>query len=344
MRIARLLAVVCFGLAIAISAHAQDDKPPDVQPQDDVLVRDLKLLQGTWEMMHGNEGRGAPTIRSVKEIEDNRETLRRYDARTGELTHEHSVEFTLSRSGAVRVCTFYSVGGDPKEGLSFVYKVDAENFYDIPGLLDGDDYRNYQQSPKFWRWRKVDPTAPRPVLPPPPPEIPAALRADLESLGAKITTRPDGHVIDIRRKPAFTDKELDLIVQCPQVVDLTLERVGITDQGLEKLRALPNLTRLILNDCPISAAGLATLADLPLRESLLSIGLRGAKIKDDDLKLLQDFPKLERVDVSQTALTDASLPALQTLPLKVLTVSDTKFSAAALDELQKKYPKLILKR
>jgi hypothetical protein len=62
------------------------------------------------------------------------------------------------------------------------------------------------------------------------------------------------------------------------------------------------------------------------------------------LKLLKDFPKLERVDVSQTGLTDASLPALQALPLKVLTATETKFSAAALDELQKQYPRLLLNR
>jgi hypothetical protein len=128
------------------------------------------------------------------------------------------------------------------------------------------------------------------------------------------------------------------------VVDLTLERVGITDHGLKKLRALPQIKRLILNDCPISAAGLKILADLPLRESLTSIGLRGAKIKGDDLNVLQGFPLLERVDVSQTGLTDASLPALQRLPLKVLTVTETQFTADSLDELKKKNPKLSLNR
>lgn len=338
MRIERLLAAVIF-LVLAAgepSAGAQDAKPTDDQPQADVLAEDLKLLQGTWEMLHGNEGRGAPTIRSVKQIEGNRETLRRYDARTGQLTHEHSVELALSRSGDVRVCTFYAVGGDPKRGLSFVYKVDAENFYDIPGLLGGE-YRNYQATPKVWHWKRVKETKP-------PPEISAALLADLESLGARVTVRSDGYVIDIRRKPGFRDTELDLVAQVPQVVDLTLEGVGITDLGLERLRILPQVKRLILNDCAITSAGLKTLADLPLRDSLISIGLRGAKIKDDDLNFLQGFPKLERVDVSQTALTDASLPALQMLPLAALTVSQTQFTAAALDELQKKNPKLVLKR
>ena len=339
MCIARLLAtMISLSLALwALPTAAQQAKPEDSKSDEDVLAQDLKLLQGQWEMLHGNEGRGEPTIRSVKEIEGNRETLRRYDARTGQLTHEHSVEFTLSRSGDVRVCTFYSVGGDAKDGLSFVYKVDAENFYDIPGLLDGDKYRNYQQMPRLWHWKRVKKATP-------PPEIPAPVRSRLEIIGARVTARPDGYAIDIRRKAGFTDKEIELVLQCPQVVDLTLEKVEITDQGLAPLRALPELSRLILNDCPISAAGLKILAQLPLRESLVSIGLRGTKLKDDDLQYLKDFPKLERVDVSQTEVTDASLPYLQMLPLKALTVTQTKLTAAALDELQQKKPSLVLKR
>jgi hypothetical protein len=105
--------------------------------------------------LHGNEGKGAPSIRSIKEIKGNQETLRRYDVKTGKLTREHSVDFALSRSGDVRVFTFYPVGGDPKQGQSFVYKVDAENFYDIPGLLQTDAFRNYQQTPRVWHWKRI---------------------------------------------------------------------------------------------------------------------------------------------------------------------------------------------
>ena len=135
--------VVSFGLGCLAAPATTQDKVPD----DDLLVQDHKLVQGKWELLLSNEGKGAPTLRSVKEIEGSRETLRRYDAKSGKLMREHAVEFILSRSGDVRVFTFYSVGGDPKQGQSFVYKVDGENFYDIPGLLHGVTYRNYQESP-----------------------------------------------------------------------------------------------------------------------------------------------------------------------------------------------------
>lgn len=140
---------LCLAAFVTLS-QAQDNKP-----QDDVLAQDLQLLQGKWELFHGNEGKGAPTIHSIKEIKGNQETLRRYDVKSGKMTREHSVDFTLTSSGNVRVFTFYSVGGDPKLGASFVYKVDAENFYDVPGLLHGDTYRNYLESPRVFHWKKV---------------------------------------------------------------------------------------------------------------------------------------------------------------------------------------------
>jgi hypothetical protein len=143
------IAFTCLAICVMPSS-AQDNKP-----QEDVLAQDLQLLQGKWELFHGNEGKGAPTIHTIKEIKGNRETLRRFDVKSGKMTREHSVDFALTSSGSVRVFTFYSVGGDPKQGQSFVYKVNAENFYDIPGVLQGDTYRNYQETPRVWHWKKV---------------------------------------------------------------------------------------------------------------------------------------------------------------------------------------------
>ena len=131
-------------------------------------VQDLRLLQGRWELLHG-DGAGKPSIRSVKEIEGNRATLRRYDVMSGKLECEHTEEFTLARTGEVCVFTSYPVGGDPNEGQSFVYKVDGESFYDVPGLLQGVTCRNYLKSPTVWHWKKVKaeiaPATEKPKLP-----------------------------------------------------------------------------------------------------------------------------------------------------------------------------------
>lgn len=144
---------VCL-LALTLIARGQDEKPVEKE-QDKDITADWKLLQGTWELIHGNDGKGRPTIRTLKTIEGNKETLRRYAIDTGKMVHEHSVELQLTKSGSVRVCTFYGVGGTPENGQSFVYKVDKENFWDIPGILQGYKYRNYQKDPTVWHWKRV---------------------------------------------------------------------------------------------------------------------------------------------------------------------------------------------
>ena len=150
------LVVTSFVVACSLLSEAQEADTSDPAPAGDAeLAADLKLLQGSWELHHGNEGNGRPNTRSVKTIEGNKETLRRYSVATAKLVREHSVEFQLSRSGSVRVMTFYRVGGSPEQGLSYVYKVDAENFWDIPGLLQGGEYRNYQDQPTIWHWKRV---------------------------------------------------------------------------------------------------------------------------------------------------------------------------------------------
>jgi hypothetical protein len=122
---------------------------------DQDLAAELELLQGSWELRHGNEGKGPPNTRSVKTIEGNTETLRRYSIASGKLSYEHTVEFKLTESGEVRVFTFFPVGGSADNGMSYIYKINKQSFYDIPGLLHGDKYRNYAATPKVWHWKRI---------------------------------------------------------------------------------------------------------------------------------------------------------------------------------------------
>jgi len=142
---------------IALLAFVATTTRPEESPAKEYkgLAADLALLQGSWELIHGKDGKGTPSTRSVKTIEGNKETLRRYNLQTGQLRVEHTSEFTLTKSGSIRVFTFYKVGDTTKNGLSYVYCVDKENFYDIPGLLHGDEYQNYQTQPGFWHWQRL---------------------------------------------------------------------------------------------------------------------------------------------------------------------------------------------
>ena len=144
----RYLAVVSMAMLFALATRSMPAAPSSEQ---DDLAADLKLLQGSWELVTQTEGLNAPTMRSVKTIEGNRETVKRYRLPSGEQATEQTVEFKLSKNGDVRVFTFFPVGGTAAEGKSYVYRVDHDSFYDVPGLLDDKRYDNYQVLPKVWR-------------------------------------------------------------------------------------------------------------------------------------------------------------------------------------------------
>ncbi|MCM2375173.1 hypothetical protein [Aporhodopirellula aestuarii] len=135
-----------------------DDAGGEAEPS---LAADLEAMQGSWELLHGQNAEKKPNTRSVKTITGNTETLRRYNLATGKLTHEHSVEFELSETGSVRALTFYTPGGTAENGFSYIYKIEGDVFYDIPGMLQGSRYRNYLQKPNVYRWIRLVEDGPR---------------------------------------------------------------------------------------------------------------------------------------------------------------------------------------
>ncbi len=148
-----------IGDNIATSLFAQVPVIPGFAAADDPresgTADDMKLLQGSTGIAAWERRKGAPTIRSVKTIIGNHETLRRYRIASGELLSERTVEFELNQSGPVRVFTFHPIGGEAKSGYSYIYKVEDNEFYDITGLLHGTEYRDYSETPSIWRWTRV---------------------------------------------------------------------------------------------------------------------------------------------------------------------------------------------
>lgn len=130
------------------------EEEPRTSENDPELKADLEKLQGTWELYHGNELKGAPNTRSVKIIEGNVETMRRYNLQ-GKLAREWQMEFILQKDGDLKIYTFYPVGGKPGQGASFLYHIKGDRFFDVPGLFSEKKYRNYLREPAFWVWNRV---------------------------------------------------------------------------------------------------------------------------------------------------------------------------------------------
>ncbi len=155
-----LLVTIVFVAISGIAATSVCISGDETKDVDKDLADDLALMQGTWELDHENKLNGLVANRDLKIIEGNKETVQRFDRATGELKHEHSIEFRLSKSSNVRVFTFYAVGDSPEDGASYVYKVDKKNFFEASGLLQGEDYSNYRARPRVWYWKRVPKHAP----------------------------------------------------------------------------------------------------------------------------------------------------------------------------------------
>jgi hypothetical protein len=165
--------------------------------------------------------------------------------------------------------------------------------------------------------------------------------AALRSLGAKIGRTNEGNIfVDVRGNPAFTDEKVSLITALPNVTDVTLESLPVTDAGLQRLRSLVGLHRLILNDSDVSGNVLQIVSQMPLRRTVSNLGLRGLPVGDDDLAPVGRLDSLYKIDLSGTKVTDAGLKHLVGTRLRVLDVRKTGVTPAGAAELQAAMPEI----
>jgi uncharacterized protein (TIGR03067 family) len=104
---------------------------------------ELKKVQGTWERTE--TAPDAPYRRATKEVKGNKETVTYFDA-DGKVTHQHRVDFKLSKAGDVGLFTFsnFEVTEGPQKGQkmegesTYVYRATDEEFREAQGFLPGD--------------------------------------------------------------------------------------------------------------------------------------------------------------------------------------------------------------
>ena len=178
--------------------------------------------------------------------------------------------------------------------------------------------------------------------PPPNPMDQAA--AEIKKLGGQVKIEDGRTTVDMRYNSRFTDEELSLLDKFPKLVDLTLESLPITDEGMNKLEPLKYVSRFILNESGITGKGLKTLTQFPLRRTISDAGLRGLPLTDEDAQTLTEFPRLGRLDISGTKITDRGLETLSALPLTMINVKGTKITEAGIAALKAAKPNVEVKR
>ena len=95
----------------------------------------------------------------------------------------------------------------------------------------------------------------------------------------------------------------------------------MSDAGLVRLQALPNLTGLSLEGIPMTDAGMEVLKDLKAWPNLTILNLSHTQISDAGLKRLRGLTGLRELDLSGTkVLAEGVLALRKELPkCKVLT-------------------------
>jgi uncharacterized protein (TIGR03067 family) len=146
---------------VAVVTPAQEKKaPPD-------LKADLAALQGRWEQVK-TSGPTPPKMKTVKEVSGDTETVYRYDA-DGKLLQAAKATIKLSESGGVRVLTFsggevidgLGKGRKQPEAMSYIYRLDGDELYEVGGLLTAEKYS--QDVPYLAKWKRMGVAARKPA-------------------------------------------------------------------------------------------------------------------------------------------------------------------------------------
>lgn len=113
--------------------------------------------------------------------------------------------------------------------------------------------------------------------------------------------------------------------------------IQISDLGVAKLAKLKKLRRLDISGSRVTSKGLESLKSLPQLERLIAWNCRG--LDDSAAAVLRAMPSLTMLDLSYTPAGDAALNQLKSLPrLKSLYLTDTKVTAAAAEAFRKQKP------
>lgn len=94
----------------------------------------------------------------------------------------------------------------------------------------------------------------------------------------------------------------------PQVVELHLDNMPVTDQDLQYLQPFEHLSYLNLNNTSITGKGLEQIRQLP---ALQELALAGTALAERDLRLLTSMPALKKVYCWNSKLDSAGLASLQ---------------------------------
>jgi hypothetical protein len=158
MRLDALLLVIVLATTAALAADAPNEANDELKKDATVVDREaadeLAKVQGKWSRTVKSDD-GIYTM--VKEHRGNATTVTVFDAQ-GNVVAGKKSEFRLEQAGKVRIFTFFDnvITIGPQQGQidkgphSYVYKIAGDSFYEVHGVLVGDD-----SEPLAFSWTRV---------------------------------------------------------------------------------------------------------------------------------------------------------------------------------------------
>jgi Leucine-rich repeat (LRR) protein len=166
--------------------------------------------------------------------------------------------------------------------------------------------------------------------------LPAATGSDawIEAAGGKVTRDPAGKITGVDLHATWvSDSDMMALATLPALTRLDLSETRITDRGLLDLKTAQNIIDLNLFYCElVSDQGMAVLKGW---QKLKRLNLRGTKITDSTVQILNRLTTLEALDIGFTQVTDSGLAQLNALAnLKEISVGGNKLTDGGLQALR----------
>ena len=140
----------------------------------------------------------------------------------------------------------------------------------------------------------------------------------------------------------ISDAGLEKLNACPQLRELGLADTKVSDAGLEHLEGLTQLHWLSLGHTKVSDAGLEHLKGLTQLQHLY---LSGSKVSDAGLEHLKGLTQLQHLYLAYTKVSDAGLAHLKGLAhLQDLLLYGTNVTDAGVKKLQQALPNCTIDR
>lgn len=163
--------------------------------------------------------------------------------------------------------------------------------------------------------------------------------AAIKASGGRVTNSPSDKsaVVEISlNKSEIGNDGPACAAAFPELQRLWLKKSGVTDSGLANVSGLSNLKKLGLDDNEVSDGGLEHLAKL---SSLEVLSLSATKVTGPGLEHLKNLSSLTTLDLSRTEIDDTGLEPLKSLTgLSSLALGGTNVTADGVKGLHQAIP------